>query len=197
VKILSLMAVMALSFTVAMFLIAPEHVQAGGTPSLLESGVPMLNAKAQSARPKAPAAASRAPVAQPAPAQMSEEQAIFFVRSTLLTLDGANRTGNYSVLRDLASPEFQRRNTTADLALIFANLRRQGVDLGPAAMLTPQIALPITADAQGQVRIAGHLAAINPPVSFDLGFVPVDGHWRLIALAIQLAPVQQAAAPVR
>ncbi|WP_370157515.1 hypothetical protein [Bradyrhizobium ottawaense] len=52
------------------------------------------------------------------------EQALYLIRSTLLTLNDANRTGNYTVLRDLAAPDFQARNTAADLALNFLDLRR-------------------------------------------------------------------------
>jgi hypothetical protein len=35
-----------------------------------------------------------------------------------LTLNDANRSGNYTVLRDLAAPDFQGRNTAADLSQI-------------------------------------------------------------------------------
>ena len=44
---------------------------------------------------------------EPAPAQSSLpvtlEKALYLIRSTLLTLNDANRTGNYTVLRDLAA----------------------------------------------------------------------------------------------
>jgi hypothetical protein len=45
---------------------------------------------------------------------VSVEQALYLIRSTLLTLNDANRSGNYTVLRDLATPDFQARNTAAD-----------------------------------------------------------------------------------
>ena len=45
----------------------------------------------------------QAPAAQTRPA-ISNEQALYLVRSTLLTLNDANRSGNYTVLRDLAGP---------------------------------------------------------------------------------------------
>jgi hypothetical protein len=62
---------------------------------------------------KAPTVPTQAPSAQP-PMPVSLEQALYLIRSTLLTLNDANRTGNYTVLHDLASPEFQARNTAAD-----------------------------------------------------------------------------------
>jgi hypothetical protein len=40
---------------------------------------------------------------------------LILIRQTLLALDQANKTGNYTVLRDLGSPDFQA-NTAAGLA---------------------------------------------------------------------------------
>ena len=70
---------------------------------------------------------------------VSTEQALYLIRSTLLTLNDANRSGNYTVLRDLAAPDFQARNTAADLSQIFSDLRRRNFDLYGAALLAPQL----------------------------------------------------------
>jgi hypothetical protein len=68
--------------------------------------------------------------AQQQPAMpVTTEQALYLIRSTLLTLNDANRSGNYTVLRDLAAPDFQARNTAADLSQIFSDLRRRNFDL--------------------------------------------------------------------
>jgi len=64
-----------------------------------------------------------------------------WVRSTLLTLNDANHSGNYTVLHDLAAPDFQAKNSAADLAQSFADLRRRNFDLFAAALLTRSSAL--------------------------------------------------------
>src|SRR5579875_1339606 len=64
---------------------------------------------------------------------VSLQQALYLIRSALLTLNDANRSGNYSVLHDLAAPNFQAKNTPADLARIFTDLRERHVDLFEAA----------------------------------------------------------------
>ena len=74
--------------------------------------------------PVAPKAAPGAPPLQQ-PLPVSIEQALYLIQSTLLTLNDANRSGNYTVLRNLAAPDLQARNTAADLALIFSDLRRR------------------------------------------------------------------------
>ncbi len=79
------------------------------------------------------------PGAPPQPAaSISTGQALYLVRSTLLTLNDANRSGNYTVLHDLAAPAFQARNTASDLAQIFADLRRRNFDLFSVALIAPQ-----------------------------------------------------------
>lgn len=73
---------------------------------------------------------------------MSQEQALYLVRSALITLNDANRSGNYTVLRDLAAPGFQARNSAADLAQSFSDLRSRKFDLFAAALLVPQFSSP-------------------------------------------------------
>ncbi len=62
------------------------------------------------ATPQKPATEQKLPV--------SLEQALYLIRSTLLTLNDADRTGNYTVFRELAAPDFQATNSPADLRAI-------------------------------------------------------------------------------
>jgi len=83
------------------------------------------------------------------PRRFSIDKALLLVRSTLLTLNDANRSGNYTVLRDLAAPEFQAKNTSADLALVFAEMRRNNLSLFGVMLLTPQLEAVPEVDAEG------------------------------------------------
>ena len=65
------------------------------------------------------------------------EQVLYLIRSTLLTLNDANNSGNYSVLRDLSAPNFQARYSAADLAVIFTDLRSRNFNLFAAALIAP------------------------------------------------------------
>ena len=95
-----------------------------------------------------------APAATPAQPSLpvTLEQALFLIRSTLLTLNDANRTGNYTVLRDLAAPDFQARNTAADLGLNFLDLRRRNFDLCGVAF--PLIAKSLLDSMEGETKVA-------------------------------------------
>jgi hypothetical protein len=137
------------------------------------------------------------------------EQALYLIRSTLLTLNDANRTGNYTVLRDLAAPDFQARNTAADLALNFLDLRRRNFDLYGAALLAPQFTDAPALDQRGMLRLAGYIPTRPQQIKFDLVFQVAAGQWRLFGISIatpevasaqpqaQAAPPAKPAAPVQ
>jgi hypothetical protein len=86
---------------------------------LAQAGEPMQLAEAQAPKQGAPAPKQQPqqpPQPQaPKPAQIDRNGVLILIRETLLALDQANKTGNYTVLRDLGAPEFQN-NTAARLA---------------------------------------------------------------------------------
>ena len=153
------------------------------------------DALAEEVRPAAPAAAPQQQQQLP----VSLEQALYLIRSTLLTLNDANRTGNYTVLRDLAAPDFQARNTAADLALVFSDLRRRNFDLFSVALAAPQLSAPPVLDGNGMLRLTGAFPTRPLQINFDLLFQNVGGQWRLfgISVATPQVPAQppQAEAP--
>ena len=131
------------------------------------------------------------------PPAINPEQALYLVRSALLTLNDANRCGNYTVLRDLASPDFQAKNTAADLAQIFADLRRRNFDLFAAALLAPQFAAAPALDANGRMRLTGFFPTRPLQISFDLTFHSVGGQWRLLAISVSTPEAPRAQSLVR
>jgi len=120
---------------------------------------------------------------------ISLEQALYLIRSTLLTLNDANRSGNYSVLRDLAAPGFQSKNTAADLALIFSDLRRRHVDLFAVALMAPQLEGAPALDDKGMLRLSGRFPTQPLQIKFDLLFQNIDNQWRLFGIAVQTPEV--------
>jgi hypothetical protein len=152
------------------------------------------NVATEEQRPASPAAT--APQQPQLP--VSLEQALYLIRSTLLSLNDANRTGNYTVLRDLAAPDFQARNSAADLAENFADLRRRHFDLFSVALAAPQLTAPPALDGNGMLRLTGFFPTKPQQINFVLLFQNAAGQWRLfgISVATPQAPAQpQAEAP--
>ncbi|MET3838253.1 hypothetical protein ABIE49_000331 [Bradyrhizobium sp. OAE829] len=115
---------------------------------------------------------AQAPAPAPKQAQIDRNGVIILVRSALLALDQANKTGNYTVLRDLGAPAFQV-NTAARLAEIFAAQRRDNVDLSGVAVIDPQLSLLPQIEANGMMRMAGFFPSVPTQVNFELTYAPV------------------------
>jgi hypothetical protein len=141
-----------------------------------------------------------APPADPVPADIDRNGVLILVRTALLALDQANKTGNYTVLRDLGSPGFQA-NSAAQLGEIFASQRASGLDLAGVAVLEPQLTVLPQVRADGMLRMAGFFPSVPTQVNFDLLFAPTNRQWRLFGISINLTqggPVapESAAGPV-
>jgi hypothetical protein len=135
------------------------------------------------------------PVQEPKPAQIDRNGVIILIRSTLLALDDANKTGNYSVLRDLGAPGFQQVNNDSGLADIFAAERKGNLDLSGVAVLEPQLTVLPQIEANGMMRMAGFFPSAPTQVNFELVYAPVNRQWRLMGLSVSLgqtAPVAPA-----
>ncbi|HVY19813.1 MAG TPA: hypothetical protein VHA70_06985 [Bauldia sp.] len=115
------------------------------------------------------------------------------VRTTLVALDQANVTGNYTVFRELASPSFRDRNSDANLALIFAPLRRAGIDLSAVVVLEPKLTEPPSIDQSQMLHIEGTFPTKPSAVHFELLYQAIDGQWRLFGVSVN--PVAPAAKP--
>jgi hypothetical protein len=129
---------------------------------------------------------------QAKPAQIDRNGVLILVRSALIALDQANKTGNYTVLRDLGAPAFQA-NSAARLGEIFAGLRRDALDLSGVAVLDPQLTLLPQIDAEGMMRMTGFFPSAPAQINFDLVYAPVNGQWRLFAITVGLGQTAPAA----
>ncbi|WP_027570309.1 hypothetical protein [Bradyrhizobium sp. URHA0013] len=129
------------------------------------------------------------------PANIDRNGVLMLIRSTLLALDHANKTGNYTVLRDLGAPGFQI-NTAAKLAEIFAKQRGDKLDLSGLAVIDPQLSLLPQIEPNGLLHMAGFFPSVPSQVNFELMFAPVEGQWRVFGVSLsvgQSAPVAPAA----
>jgi hypothetical protein len=133
-----------------------------------------------------PISAPHSPTIPPAPTRKPIElgQALYLIRSTLLTLNDANRSGNYTVLRDVAAPGFQARNSAADLAITFTDLRKRNFDLFGVALLAPQLSAVPQVDVNNTLRLTGRFPTQPLQIAFDLLYEISNRQWRLLGISI-------------
>jgi hypothetical protein len=143
------------------------------------------------AQAQAPSHAQAAPQA-PTPAQIDRNGVLILIRSSLLALDQANKTGNYTVLREIGAPAFQA-NSAARLGEIFAKQRNDNLDLSGVAVIDPQLSLLPQIEANGLMHLSGFFPSVPTQVNFDLLFAPVNGQWRLFGISVFVGSMAPAA----
>lgn len=115
------------------------------------------------------------------------------IKSTVVAVNQANKTNNYTVLRDLGSPRFKEANSAKKLGEIFAPLRKSKFDLSPVLFFTPQM-MQLPAIEDGMLRLTGYFDTVPQRVSFDFLFEDVGGEWLIygVNISTQKSPAQGA-----
>ena len=128
-----------------------------------------------------------APLQKPAAPEVvlpSAETTVILIRTTLLSLNDALRTGNYTVLRDIASPSFREANNAGRLYEIFSNLAGKNINLSAVALLVPQVPQAPSIDQNKRLHISGYFPGNPIQLNFDLIFEAVNDQWRLFGIAV-------------
>lgn len=131
-----------------------------------------------------------APAAKPHQLQLNAVELTILIKSTIMALQHANQTGNYSVLRDLGTPVFRERFDQARLTAIFSSLRSRGVNLSPAMMMTPNLLKQPDMTAENQLHLVGNFPSQPLQVQYEMLFLSINGTWRLDGLSVDAVPVQ-------
>lgn len=106
------------------------------------------------------------------------------VRSTIVAFNQANLTGNFSVLRNLGSLEFQRVNTEQELASQFVQFRALNLDIGVVTLYEPVFTKKPVIDGNGLMQLQGYFPTQPIRIEFDLVFSLMEGRWRLQQIAV-------------
>lgn len=139
--------------------------------------------------------AQTSPSALPKLSVPPAEQLVLLIRLSLLTLNDAVLTGNYSVLRDRGGPAFRRANSAASLARIFTTLEAQRPDLAAVATMVPQLSEAQILGAEQLLQIKGHFPTQPLGIDFELMYEPAEGQWQLFGLSVGAARAEASAQP--
>lgn len=170
----------------------------------VEQAAPAPQRQAQAEQPPEPEPEAEQAPAQPVPTDLgprlampTDDKLIMLINSSLIALNQANATGNYTVLREMAAPGFQQANSAAKLSQAFKELRSRNLDLTPVLLFQPKLYQRPAMSDKGMIRVTGYFPTSPERVNFDLIFQPVHGKWRLYGIAANTQRVQpnQAAQP--
>lgn len=111
-------------------------------------------------------------------------EAAALVRSTFATLNDANLTANYSVLRATAAPDFQARFSADELQSLFQDMRDKHVDLSAALALDLEIEGARFHTGQKILQLRGVVNTKPALMRFGFSYQSIGGKWKLYGLTL-------------
>jgi hypothetical protein len=109
------------------------------------------------------------------------------VKTTLVAVNQGNLTGNYTVLQGLGNDAFHENYTSADLALIFNDLRQANIDFGIIVEYLPVFTQIPTITPDNVIRTQGYFPT-SPIIEFDILFRLVGSRYRIDSIAVGIQP---------
>jgi hypothetical protein len=116
----------------------------------------------------------------------SERALEALVKTTLLTFNDANVTGNYEVFHAKLSKPFREQFPVERLARRFQEFNKKHVDFDIVAALKPSYDPAPKVDDDGKLLVKGYFPTEPLQVHFNLEFIPSDGEWKLIGINVKV-----------
>lgn len=130
-------------------------------------------------------------LAGPARAENTVPSAEFqeiLIKTSLLTLNDANLTGNYAVLHAKLAKVFRDQITPDGLKKGFKPFADQKVDFGLISAKPPIASVEAKIDNRGALLLRGYFDTTPSRVSYEFDFIPSEGLWKPIMLNVRVKP---------
>ena len=110
------------------------------------------------------------------------------IKTSLLTLNDANLTGNYAVLHAKLAKPFRDQFSPDRLKQSFKTFADQKADWGVISAKPPVATSEATIDKRGALLLRGYFDTSPSRLSYDLDFLPSEGEWKPIKLHVKIKP---------
>ena len=125
----------------------------------------------------------------PAPPTPKVEEVM--VKTSLLTLNDANLTGNYNVLYAKMAKPFRERFSSDTLKQAFRDFAGHHIDAIAGLPVVPTSEPRI--DEQGELLLRGHFDTTPSRLIYELDFAISEGEWKLIAIDVKVKSMSSTA----
>ena len=116
----------------------------------------------------------------------SERSLEALVKSTLLSWNDANVTGEYAVFHAKLSKPFRDQFPPSRLKEIFKKFANENIDIAVVAAMKPTYDPAPVVDDKGKLVVHGYFPTEPLRVIFALEFIPSDGEWKLISINVKV-----------
>ncbi len=121
--------------------------------------------------------------AQKAPDPVTQE---VLIKSTLLTFNDANVTGNYTVLHAKLSKPFRDQFPPERLKEVFKAFNEKHIDIDPIAARQPTASKPAQVNDNGVLQLHGYFDTSPSRVYYQLEYILSDGEWKPVRINVEL-----------
>jgi hypothetical protein len=113
------------------------------------------------------------------------------IKTSLLTLNDANLTGNYTVLHAKLAKPFREQFSPDRLKQVFKAFADQKADWGLIAAKPPVATSETTIDNRGALILRGYFDTKPSRLIYELDFIPSEGEWKPIKLNLNAKPLNE------
>lgn len=117
----------------------------------------------------------------------AKEQEVL-IKASLLTLNDANVTGNYTILHAKLSKPFRDQFSADRLKQSFKQFADKKADWEAVAAMSPIPTKEPHIDKRGALILHGYFDGGAQHVVYELDFIPSEGEWKPINLTVRVKP---------
>jgi hypothetical protein len=111
------------------------------------------------------------------------------IKTSLLTLNDAIVSGNFTVLHAKAAKPLREQFGPDDVKQAFKKFVEQKIDMAAIAASSPVATDAAQIDDRGALLLRGRFDVGSSRVSYKLDFVPSEGEWKPIKLNVDVKPL--------
>ncbi len=126
-----------------------------------------------------------APVAEAQVKLPTERRLEALVKTSLLSFNDANVTGNYTVFHAKLSKPFRQQFPPEKLKETFKEFADKNIDIDIIAAMKPSYDPAPLIDDYGKLMVKGSFPTEPARVVFELDFILSDGEWKLVRINVK------------
>ena len=119
------------------------------------------------------------------------------IKTTLMSFNDANVTGNYAVFHARLAKPFRDQFSPEKLKTTFKTFAEKEVDIGFVVAKAPIPDAEVKIDDNGTLRIDGHFDTQPSQIAYTLKFIRSDGDWKAVGIDVNIGkpPAKDAPPP--
>ena len=122
------------------------------------------------------------------PSELLQE---ILIKTSLLTINDANVSGNYAVLHAKLAKPFREQFSPERLKKVFKPFADQKIDWGVIATKPPVATTESKIDERGALVLRGYFDTRPSRIRYELDFLPSEGEWKPIKLNVHVKPAEE------